>query len=376
MKILYISGAFPPMKCGVGDYLYQLLSEIRKMPNLDISLITSVGCIEQMQGVSIYPIIKRWDFTALPQIIKTVKEIRPDIVHIQYPTIGYKKYLSPSFLPALLKILGIKKIVQTWHEPLSKKGLFRYFPNTLVDSIIINVESDYLNKLPSFYAYLLKKKSRYYIPISSNIPISKLDNREKLSLRKRIFKEQYDKNIIAYFGFVTPNKGLEYLFEAANPEEDCILLICELKENDKYHDKIRKIINSSKWKGNVEVTGYLPDKEVANYLSIADMAVFPFIKGCSERNGSVLAARLQNTFVITTSFEKKGYFENERIYYVHPKSKKELEQAIVESRKHNIYHRKHSSSLVKSWSEIAKMHVDVYKITKRNNQKRAENGVV
>lgn len=364
MKVLHISGAFPPMKCGVGDYLYRLLSEMGKMPNLDISLITSTGCIEQMQGVSIYPIIKRWDFTALPQIIKIVKEIRPDIVHIQYPTIGYKKYLFPSFLPILLKLLGVQKIVQTWHEPLSKKGLFRYFPNTLVDSIIINVESDYLNKLPSFYANLLKKKSRYYIPISSNIPISKLDNKEKLSLRKRIFKDQYHKNIIAYFGFVTPNKGLEYLFEAANPEEDSILLICELKEEDKYHNKIRDIINSSKWKENVVVTGYLPDKEVSDYLSIADMAVFPFIKGCSERNGSVLAALLQNTFVITSSFEKKGYFYNEHVYYVHPENKKELEQAIIKCREHSVYRRKQSSSLVKSWSEIVAMHMRIYEFLK------------
>ncbi len=361
MRVLYISGAFPPMKCGVGDYLYQLLSEMGKMRNLNISLITSSECIEQMQGVSIYPIIKRWDFTAFPQIIKTVSKIRPDIVHIQYPTIGYKKYLFPSFLPVLLKVLGVKKIVQTWHEPLSRKGLFRYFPNLLVDSIIINVESDYLNKLPNFYANLLNKKIRCYIPISSNIPMSKLDNKEKLSLRKRIFKEQYQKNIIAYFGFITPNKGLEYLFQAANPEKDSILLICELKESDKYHNKIKDIINSDRWKKNVVLTGYLPNEKVADYLAIADMAVFPFIKGCSERNGSVLAALLQNTFVITTSFEKNGYFGNEHIYYVHPGNKTELEQAIIRYRKQNIHQERQSSSLVKPWSEIAMMHERIYR---------------
>lgn len=348
------------MKCGVGDYLHRLLSEMGKIPNLDIYLITSTGCVGQMQGVSIYPIIKHWDFTAIPQMVKTVKEIRPNIVHIQYPTIGYKKYLFPSFLPVLLRLLGVKKIVQTWHEPLSKKGLFRYFPNTLVDSIIINVESDYLNKLPSFYANLLKKKSRYYIPISSNIPVSKLDNKEKLSLRKRIFKDQYHKNIIAYFGFVAPNKGLEYLFEAANPEEDSILLICELKEEDKYHNKIRDIINSSKWKENVVVTGYLPDKKVSDYLSIANMAVFPFIKGCSERNGSVLAARLHNIFVITTSFEKRGYFEAENTYYVHPEDKKGLEQAIIKCRGRSDGCRKQGGSPVRSWSEIVEMHMEIY----------------
>ncbi|WP_394186711.1 glycosyltransferase [Metabacillus halosaccharovorans] len=361
MKILHISGSFPPIKCGVGDYLQQLLKNMNKIPNVDVHLITSNECKDmKLEGVNIYPIIKKWNFSSLNTIVKKVKEINPDVVHIQYPTVNYKNYVAPSFLPLLIRLIGVRKVVQTWHEPLSKKGIIRYLPNILIRTKIINVENSYQKKIPRIFSFLLKRKSTKYIPIGSNIPKTNLLENELAEIRNQLVGEnQKNKNIITYFGFIHPHKGVEDLFEAADPLKDIIILICDLNPNNNYHNEIVSLTNSHKWKGSVIVTGFLSDKTVADYLALSDMAIFPFRTGVSERNGSVLAARMQGTFVITTSTNRSEHNNvHDNLLYCEPNNIEALKKAIDLYRYKKIELSNNNRYL--SWEDIASEHIKSY----------------
>jgi glycosyltransferase involved in cell wall biosynthesis len=364
MRILIISGAFPPMKCGVGDYTYHLAQHLAKEKKTEVIVITSVNSNHQnIKNFTVLPIVEKWSINSLNSILKRVKELKPDLVHVQYPTVGYDRFLMPSFLPISLRLIGIKNIVQTWHEPLSKKGLIRYFPNAITSTPLIFVEEEYTKKLPYFYRKLLKNNTKNFVPISSNIQQSSLDESEKQNLKERIFKQGLKQNIIAYFGFVTPKKGIEYLLDSADPEKDNLLLLCELVEEDPYHVSLKEKIENSKWKDRVIITGYLNEKEVADYLSIADMAVFPFIDGASIRNGSILAALLQQTFVITTSLKENGLSNQKDIYFVPPKDSEGLREAIDLFRGRT---KQELSQGVITWTSIAKEHLKVYESTFQN----------
>lgn len=63
MKIYFIVGSFPPMKCGVGDYTFNLANELSNFSN-DVHVITSNNVIiENENKLKIDNIIVRdWSF--------------------------------------------------------------------------------------------------------------------------------------------------------------------------------------------------------------------------------------------------------------------------------------------------------------------------
>lgn len=361
MKILIITGSFPPIKCGVGDYTNLLATHLAENTSIEVTVLTSSNCKNDQTNVRVFPIINTWDISSLSEIKQVVENIKPDLIHIQYPTTGYERYMTPSFIPLFLRLSGDYPIVQTWHEPLSKKGWVRYLPNVLVKSTLIFVENGFMKKLPRFYHWLLRKSEKFHVSISSNIPKANLSESEVKETREKLVgKENVSKNTIAYFGFITPKKGIEQLIGASDPTKDNLILLCEFNEDNPYHIELKRYIEKSKWKENIIVTGYLSDEKVANYLAVSDMAVFPFSEGATERNGSILAARTQGTFVITTSNDVEELTHEGGVSLVPPNDQEKLSNAISFHRSNS---NKSEKSQVLSWSEVANKHIEIYQQT-------------
>src|SRR5215217_2960392 len=94
MKILVVSGEYPPMKGGVGRYTKNLVQAIAKKPNVDVSVATSAATSnaatidpshDSNNNVTIYPrAIRKGDKRNSDSILGIVSDIKPDIVNIQY----------------------------------------------------------------------------------------------------------------------------------------------------------------------------------------------------------------------------------------------------------------------------------------------------
>jgi glycosyltransferase involved in cell wall biosynthesis len=359
MRVLIITGSYPPMKCGVGDYtalLAKHLSEVDGIAKVGVLTDTAAKIVNlQEDNVELLPYIKGWGFSQLRHIINRVLNWSPDIVHIQYPTMGYGRSMMPSFLPFFLRRFRIK-VIQTWHEPLSQKGLVRYLPNACTRDDLIVVEPYYKSFLPSWYSWILSRQKRmHHIPISSNIPRSTITDTELRDLR-----ENYDainKPLITYFGFVTPQKGVDHIFEILNPNDDFrLVLMCELNHQDPHHRLLLETINKPEWKQKVSVAGFLDQEAVANLLKASDAVVLPFVKGVSYRNGSFLAACLQGTFVLTTHFEKDGYDANEHVYYTKPVDIQAMKLGLNEY----LGTKKTTEAALWDWTSIAYKHKELY----------------
>jgi len=93
MKILFITGSYPPMKCGVGDYQYNLAKSLSKTNDVNIGVLTSTDAkpVSETDNVEVYPIIRDWGIGRIFKIVKFIRDWDPDIVHIQYPTQGPDK---------------------------------------------------------------------------------------------------------------------------------------------------------------------------------------------------------------------------------------------------------------------------------------------
>src|SRR5437870_7163602 len=118
MKILLITGSFPPMMCGVGNYTASLAEALGKLRDTKVAVLTDTKArmdSSHLINFELFPVAHEWKFSDLPQIFKVVQHWAPDVVHIQYPTQGYGDKWLPWILPLLLT-LRWTPLVQTWHE--------------------------------------------------------------------------------------------------------------------------------------------------------------------------------------------------------------------------------------------------------------------
>ena len=354
MRVLFVTGSFPPMKCGVGDYTARLVAEISRQTNLTIGVLTSVevGDIKE-QAVEVMPLIHQWRFRELPKVIRAILQWRPDIIHIEYPTFGYGNEWMPYFLPLVLSCLGFV-VIQTWHEPPTR---FRFIPNALTKDVLIGVEPNFVQVMRKRYRWFVRRKAAHYIPIGSNIARIKLTAQERFEIRSRYVRQA--RAMIAYFGFAYPAKSIETLFEVADPSLDTIVLITQLDPTkNPYHLKISALVNQPRWVGKVVVTGYLDATDVARVLCSADAVVLPFLNGVGMRNGSFLAARDQGTFTLTTSQIQRGYDPELNVYYSQPGNIEEMKQALI---KHKGTSLEQAERLPFDWEEVAGAHILIYR---------------
>jgi glycosyltransferase involved in cell wall biosynthesis len=222
-----------------------------------------------------------------------------------------------------------------------------------IDTLVV-VDPAYPAAYRQPYRQMIRHKQCDYIPIGANISRVDLSTEQKTMIRKGFASEAH--RMIVYFGFATHHKGIEVIFHAANPDNDRLVLICELDPHDSYQASIICLAESKKWKGKCTVAGYVEEQEAASILASADAVVLPFIEGATPRNGSLLAARLQGTFVVTTHTEFHGYNASEHTYYASPGNVNEIRDAL------QIYAGKrfNGNPGIAGWDDIAVKHFKLY----------------
>jgi glycosyltransferase involved in cell wall biosynthesis len=186
-----------------------------------------------------------------------------------------------------------------------------------------------------------------------NIPKSSISNEQRAMLRKAVTKD--GKKIVTHFGYIGEHKNVHKLFELLDPSKYFIQLLCELHEERKYDQKIMKYIRSDEWRDSVNVSGYLPSKDVADYLSISDAVVFLFKGGVQLANTSYLAALNQGVFVIASSTTSAGFNEAYNTYFLNLQELDILPEILRDE-----HEKKELDITIKNWSEIAREHIQVY----------------
>ena len=355
MRILFITGSLPPMRCGVGAYTECVAEALGRLPDTEIAVLTDVrAAIERDRSFEVFPIVHGWNFSELPPIIKTIRRWKPDVAHIQYPTQGYGRSWFPWFLPIILFLLNVKT-VQTWHENFPMAS-WRNFLSAIVPGGLIVVRPNYIASMPAWSRWLIRNKCFDFIPNASTIPEIRLSDAERSVLHKRFTSPA--NSVVVFFGFVYPNKDVEHLFEILDPARHHLVLICDLDRRNPYHNKILCRMEQGEWAGKVTVTGFLPAADAGRILAMADAVVLPFRDGGGRWNTSVHSALVQGTFVLTTSYEQHGYFPLENIYYGRPGDVADMRQAL-----HLYLGRRNQDAAISqdiSWETIANMHKTFY----------------
>lgn len=340
MKLLFITTNFPDVQCGIGEYSYYLSNELVK-DNFEVFILTSDKKeIRQNKSYKVLPKIKKWNITALPNILSEIKNIKPDFVCLQYTPYVFNRIGIPFWVVFLALLIRVNKIrlIVTFHEVAIRAN---FNPRNIIISIL-QCFIGYLLALLSFKIILTAKyRSKYFlllekkiiqIPVGSNIIPFKISDEEKSNLRNTLGVDK--KIVLSSFGTLAPYRkhnlilrAIKNISEKYNFNNFYILFIGS--QNKKFKSLIEKEAARLNLSPYISFTEYLSDKDVFKYLSISDIFFLlntDSTPGITTKSGSIAAAYAAGLPIISTKGPDEAFFnDGENVFFAKSQSIDDLE---------------------------------------------------
>lgn len=309
MRILLISGEYPPMQGGVADYSHILAQRFGQRGH-SVGVLTSRDAAGASvfgdEGVTPRAVMARWGWWELTSAARrAAAEIEPDVINIQYQAAAYGMHPAINLLPRLfsLGMAGRVPCVVTFHDLLvpylfPKAGPVRWWSITeLAQSsahVIVTNTEDY-ERLSSEH----RMPPIHRIPIGSNVTTALPADYDRSAWRSR-WDATDDALVLCYFGFLNASKGGEELIEALatlrreGRDVRLVMIGGSLGASDPtnraYLTRVQQAIEAAHLAPHVTWTGHLSDEEVSASFGASDVTVLPYRDGVSFRRGSLMAA--------------------------------------------------------------------------------------
>lgn len=299
-----VTGSYPPQPCGVGDYTHRLVAELRRA-GVAVSVATTADT-KRTENEVLAAELTNWSARSWRRALRGVPAGSFDLMHVQYPGRFYgftpsqslMTFIARSVAPELPRILTV-------HEFSVAHPLRRLTVGALAagaDAVTVTdgvEESAFRRSMP----WLAPKLHR--IPMASTIPVLEISPGERRAIRSGMGIGEED-FLVAFFGFLHPNKGIEYLLDAFAlfrrrlPAARLLLMSRFEPESDTYHESLLRKSTTPGLAGAVRWAGYLPAEEVSRRLGASEAAFLPFDEGVSMRRLSFLTAMAHGLPVVTT----------------------------------------------------------------------------
>jgi glycosyltransferase involved in cell wall biosynthesis len=319
---LLITGEFPPMQGGVGDYTRELGLALRELGcRVGVLTATAGGPVP---GLEVSPMVGRWGWGCWGTILDVVRRERPDVIHVQYQAAAYGMQPAINLLPRRLRLMGDgrPRIAVTFHD-LKVPYLFpkagrvrRWIVNELArgSDLAIVTNRDDLEAMQRVLAGRTAP-ALALVPIGSNItPVQPLliggRPYERDAWRARWGAGPGDV-LLSFFGFVNDRKGVDTLLQAlqrlsAGPLSGARLLMIGGQTgssdptNVAYLARIHALVDELGLADRVRWTGFTPAEEVTASFWAADLCVLPYRDGASLLHGTLHAALAHGVPIVTT----------------------------------------------------------------------------
>ncbi len=310
MRILFVTGEYPPMQGGVGDCT-NAIAQALAAADLQVTVLTSAGSGEgatrELGTARVQRAVKHWGWNTLSALRGTIVETQADIVHIQYQTAAFGMHPAINMAPRLLRSPRTRFAV-TFHDlrvpylfpkagPVREWITFQLARNC--DAVIATNEEDYA-LLDGQY-----KGTRALIPIGSNISPTPPPGYDRNAWRWR-WGTAPNETLLSYFGFLNESKGGETLIRALALVPGMKLLMvggpigASDPTNADYLWRVKRLIAELGLETRVFWTDYMPPEEVSGTLLASDICVLPYRDGASFRRGTFMAALAHGLPVVTT----------------------------------------------------------------------------
>ena len=307
-----IVGSAPPMSCGIGDNTVALAKHLAQRGHtVDIITSSKASSVSSISGVAIHPVMTSWSALYASTLLKTVIELEPDIIHMQYPSKGYGRGFAPSILGMRLRARRSRApYIVTLHEfafahPLRKAAIVPLLSEATAMIIPSVQERDALIKRFG----TLKKIPSHIIPIGAVLP----DDFEKLKEELKNKREELIKKweappdgVIVSYGFIQYHKGIEIILKAVKTlrQEGYSCAFWHVGDfnpkKSRYHRYLKYLSDEKPLKDGVRFLGFMPLEKASEIFTVARVGVFPFTDGYSDRRSSMITLAHFDVPLITT----------------------------------------------------------------------------
>jgi len=320
IKIGLVTGEFPPMQGGVGDYTHALASALATL-NAEVHVITSsAGSSASLvtrhsssylhpSSFILHPSIHHWSFPSLLLIRRLARSLKLDLLNIQYQAAAYGLSAPIHFLP---QVAGVKTVV-TFHDLripylFPKAGKLREAAVThlarTATGVIANDPADEVELRRRGIKRLIR------IPIGSNIAPTPPAGYDRAAWRDQMGVAPQD-FLLGYFGFLNESKGGDTLIGAlaaltSRKARVKLVLIggetgtSDAERNAAFNAEIERLIARYDLADRVIRTGFVTSEAVSAYLLACEAIVLPYRDGVSFRRGSLMAALAHGCAIVTT----------------------------------------------------------------------------
>jgi glycosyltransferase involved in cell wall biosynthesis len=250
--------------------------------------------------------LRDWKFSSWRDGVTWIAAQNYDIIHIQYPARFYGYLPDLALLTwTVRRSLPDTPIVVTIHEFRITHYLRKMTTAVIVhfaDAVVLTAESE--ARRFGQLLWWMNGKIRL-IHLAGVIPMVQATREEREDLRQsRGFRP--DDIVIAYFGFLHPNKGVERLLSsfalvhARRPSARLLVISLFQPDSVAYHRRISLLTREEGIDHVVTWTGFAPRESVSCFLSMADIGVLPYEDGVSFRRLSFMTMMSHGLPTVTT----------------------------------------------------------------------------
>jgi glycosyltransferase involved in cell wall biosynthesis len=373
-----VSTEYPPMHGGVGRYTEKLVASLRKK---GIGVV--VICNKQGDG----------DFSGLSPynkknsnvLINLLREIQPDLIHVQYEQGMYGIHLDP--INPLQTKTSIEEfyeqckipIVTTFHSAYT----FRQWMNLIVPIKVTKYGKlgNYCRRTYDYWTHLINYNSfcqlnkRKIGPKRAGIVFSKylanlipgthliyhgsekavLNPPSKQEIRK-LFSIPNDKRIALAFGFATATKGWDIIEKMDIPHNWKIIV-----NSSKNHYNTESSQNVIHNPGVIQINrGFLSEQELSLLLHCSDALILPY--KVSSGSGVMFDGFAHNLPFVASDIEFFKEFSSMGLGISVKRNPHHLSNALLELENNMEKYKKsvHEFSTRLTWDEVADKHINLY----------------
>ncbi len=317
MKVCLITGEYPPLRGGVGDYTARLRQALEGV-GVNTAVVTSKAAAASSEPQT-WAVMERWGFGSWRTLARLLDSSQAQIAHLQYQTGAFGLHPAVNLLPLWLRRRWPQgSFITTFHDLrvpylFPKAGPLRPYVNRLLlrhsQAAILTTE-EYLAQAQ---AWARPDQALRLIPIGSNLTPAEAGDPRPIRAALGAKEEEF---LLGFFGFLTPEKGLEELFAALSQllqrghrvrlamigglAADTTLRQAQGTTVIDYH---RQVMAMAAGLGLAEAicwTGFLEEAAASAHIAACDGLALPFTTGASFRHGSLMAALAHGRPLVTT----------------------------------------------------------------------------
>lgn len=271
--------SYPPSRARLSEFGYRLVKELDAVDGIDEILVLADKHNPKVERFGEKTTIFRtWrpdNPLSIFSLIFKLLELRPDVVHfsVNFFSMGNSRVASLAGFCLILicRVLGFR-VVTTFH----------YF-GTGTDLEEFGVKNSCLNRLGLILGRFLATRAHVTVSLVKNLlyrpknlvfvphgAVNLMGNRSSSN-------NCNNNTTVLFFGFLSPNKGVEYLIDAFQRMNDPNLrLIITDSPHPRFRGYSEELRRMADGDGNIGFVNYVSEEELPSFFSQGDIVVFPY----------------------------------------------------------------------------------------------------